>query len=146
VMDTCGKGRCKIGMRVCALISCFLVIPGVYALLLIIEFHRFGLERFKIRFMGESYNMTDFHQPTPAPRADPKTGIVPTPAPITRRGMLWEFILDNPLTWIMPAISVGMGIFANLFPIAPNLILMPLFQVHPRFSVFFLPFFLNCVF
>jgi uncharacterized membrane protein YfcA len=101
-----------------------IVFPATYLLLLFLEYESYGWERFAARAGGHGYNLTDFNQPSPAPLG----GGLPDEEPESKSQLVGKFLKENPLAWILPTMGLGMGLFANIVPLAGGLVLMPLFE------------------
>jgi F-type H+-transporting ATPase subunit c len=115
------------GCRIFAFISFFIIVPASYLILIIVEHETYGWKRLAARAAGESYDWASLNAPTPAPSAN--KGHKPTAAPVSRSAMLWEFMMENPLSYLLPLIGVAVGLFGNIVPIGSNLMLAPLFQL-----------------
>ena len=103
----------------------YVIIPLVYALCVYLETKAHGWDRFIARAGGHEYGGDDkFIWPTPSPIEEGG----PTPAPLARRQVFTMFMRKNPLVWIMPAVGLGLGLFANMVPAGSGLVLMPLLQ------------------
>jgi hypothetical protein len=42
--------------------------------------------------------------------------------------MVWEFMLENPLSYLLPAIGAAVGLFSNIVPLGSNLMLVRCFS------------------
>eukprot|EP00614_Pseudopedinella_elastica_P003954 CAMPEP_0172584424 /NCGR_PEP_ID=MMETSP1068-20121228/4018_1 /TAXON_ID=35684 /ORGANISM="Pseudopedinella elastica, Strain CCMP716" /LENGTH=691 /DNA_ID=CAMNT_0013378599 /DNA_START=66 /DNA_END=2141 /DNA_ORIENTATION=+ len=129
--DTCCNEQGFQCCRSLAYVTYFLIFPPLFGLMVFIEYELFGWARFAARFAGEGYNLTDFNQPSPAPmegEAMPIRAGAPTPEPVATSKMFFDFVEENPLTWGLPMIGFMYGIFANIVPMCPGVVLVPLFQ------------------
>jgi len=113
--------------RACCCMLYWLVIPPLFAALCFLEYQQYGLHRVLARSAGEGYNVTDFTVPTPSPTEwDVKTKGQPPPFDAAKVAEL--FLHEHPFTLALPFLGLGFGIFANLCPMAPGLVLVPLFE------------------
>jgi hypothetical protein len=119
---------CNHGMYKCcqafAFITIFVLMPAVYGGLVYAEYAAHGWERIVARAGYTPFEMN--LQPTPSPVMNKH--LHPTLPPKTRGEALEEFLKTHPLSWILPLLGLGLGLFANIVCITPNIILMPLLQ------------------
>jgi len=121
--DTCCNVRGTAVCRGFSFVLMLIIFPIIFGLCVFTEYNKYGLERFSARAAGESYDLADFNQPSPAPKPDHS----PT-QPLGKRIRFANYVVNNPLSWQLPVIGFTIGLFGNIVPITPGLVLMPLFQ------------------
>jgi hypothetical protein len=119
----CGPSMAKC-CQVFSFLVIFLLMPAVYGGLVYAEYAAHGWERIVARAGYTPFEMN--LQPTPSPVMNKH--LHPTLPPKTRGEALEEFLKTHPLSWILPCMGVGLGLFGNIVCITPNIILMPLLQ------------------
>jgi len=126
VEDACcdeGDGLC---CQAFSYICYFLFFPPIFCAVVYWEWTLYGFARFEARLEGHGYNLTDFNQPSPAPKVLPKGAPTPAPIPVQEQAII--YVMEHPMSYYYPLIGLAVGLFCNIWPMAPGLILMPLFQ------------------
>jgi len=126
VEDACcdeGDGLC---CQAFSYICYFLFFPPIFCAVVYWEWTLYGFARFEARLEGHGYNLTDFNQPSPAPKVLPKGAPTPAPIPVQEQAII--YVMEHPMSYYYPLIGLAVGLFCNIWPMAPGLILMPLFD------------------
>jgi hypothetical protein len=99
------------------------VIPVVFAVLLTLEYQANGWTRFVARGdpVGEGARMLKEEEDEDTMEEDLDEEGKP-------KQELGGYLKKHKLSWVLPLLGVGLGLFGNLFPVAPNLLLMAFFQ------------------
>jgi len=112
-----------------------LVFPAIYGTLVYLEYNANGWDRFanrsdkeyqldllghEIKEENKPEEDDDFKHPGDFDDEDPEK---------TSKGeLLGHFLKKNPMSWELPLLGLAFGLFANIVPFAPGLLLMPAFE------------------
>jgi len=116
------------GCRCFSFFLYLIVFPALYGGLVWLEYEAYGLTRWVAWSGAQDWDPALNNSTTVTTRVEETSQEEGEGQQLPKNDLPDDFLQDYPLSWGLPAIGLVFGVLANIVPLAPGLVLMPLFQ------------------